>query len=354
VELAFQHRAERGDRHDLVLLDTGTGVRRRLAGPVTYDLPRWSADGRRVRFEQRPGGGRFVLREVDVETGAIEDVPDDRPDGALLPEGSDHALRSPDGRWIGFRHPSCLLGVASADGAEVFVIVPPFAAGSFAADAYWSPCGTRLAATLTAGDDSGVHVVDLRTGGHRRVSADPRCHVSGWSPDGAWIAVTRNRPPGPATRELDDLWLLAADGSAERRLTGDGRSRRAAIRPASSPPVGNGEHELTFEWARRLRSAADRPTAGEALSARIGLDPLAVLVTVRGAEGLRHPVIDGLADIPDAFVKLDAFLREHDYRPGEGFTVVLPRFVADELRMLTIAHLVLAETKQRLWQFDRG
>jgi hypothetical protein len=78
---------------------------------------------------------------------------------------------------------------------------------------------------------------------------------------------------------------------------------------------------------------------------------------VRTDEGLSYPTIPDCQSIPDGFEKLDAYLRDHNYRPGDSFTVVFPRFAWDspsqERTLLEIAHLVLAQTGPRRWQFSR-
>lgn len=370
MQLALQCLAERvrgprspagEDRYDLALLDTETGRRRPLVGNVTWEPPRWSPDGRRVRFGQRIPGGRFVLREVDVDTGAVEDVADDMPYGSLVPEHSDLARVSPAGRWIVYRHRTAILCVARADGTEAFALNlwPRY----FAAAAHWSPCGTMLAADLTPDSGGGPHVIDLRTGDPRPVSpghgtqADgwPSFHVSGWSPDGSRVVATRSRWHDPDTYdyELNDVWLLAADATAAEPLTDDGRCRQAAIRPTGEASPANGEHELTFTWAHRLRSAADRPAAGAALAAQLRMDPATIVVMVRTGQGLSYPTLAGFRTVLEGFEKLDAFLDANDYRPATDFTIVLPRYAIHDPTILELAHLVAAEARKRLWQFDR-
>src|SRR5581483_9081781 len=102
---------------------------------------------------------------------------------------------------------------------------------------------------------------------------------------GTWLVTTRTR-----WRDNDEwleLWLLDPNGTASQRLTDDGQCRNGAIRPAVEPSVDgagpsagsgaplvdgagpsadSGELGLTFAWAQALRSAADRPAAGEAVS----------------------------------------------------------------------------------------
>ncbi len=371
MELIFQHRLD-GDTYGLVLLDMATGVRRQLVDEVAWAPPQWSADGRWVRFQQDLGRGVLVRREVDVETGSVQDADDiDRPDRSRLPGYSGHGAFSPARRWIAYEHDNCLLCVARAGGQDAFALKLPFHYS--AAASYWSPCGTKLAAHLLADTRTGAYVIDLRTGERRRVS--PRrptqangwtdFFVNGWSPDGTRIVATMTRWHDPKTYDYEwyELWLLAADGTTTKRLTDDGRCRHAAIRPTGEAPPANGEEELTFAWARPLRRADDPPAAGVALAAAVHLHletgpPYVIGLVVRTAGGeLVHPVIGDCPSIHDAFARLDAFLHDNGFRPSDTFTVVLPRYATDdqdgELNLLRIAHLVLAETGRRLWRFDR-
>ena len=365
MQLALQCLAGK-DRYDLVLLETATGHRRPLVESVAWEPPRWSPDGRCVRFEQRIPGGGFARREVDVETGAVEDVDDDLPDGSLLPGYSDLARVSPAGRWIAYRHRVAILCVARADGSAAFALKlwPRY----LAADPHWSPCGTKLAADLTPESGGGPHVIDLRTGDPRLISPDygthadgrPSFHVNGWSPDGSRVVATRSRWHDPDTYdyELNDIWLLAADAATAEPLTDDGRCRNAAIRPAGEESPENGEHELTFAWADRIHSAADRPAAGAALAAQLRVDPAAdrpftIVLMVRTDRGLAYPTIAGLPTVPNAFAELDAFLQANGFRPAAGFTVIFPRYATDDPTILQLAHVIAAETRKRLWQFDR-
>ena len=117
---------------------------------------------------------------------------------------------------------------------------------------------------------------------------------------------------------------------------------------------------MTFEWAHPRHGPDDPPSAGDALAARIRISlepgpPLAVILMVRSREGLHYPVIADCRNIPDAFNRLDTYLADNSYRPRDDFTVVFPRYMTDEpdldRAVLSIGHLILAETNTRLWRF---
>lgn len=371
MQIAFQHKSRRrsqasgDDVLDLVLLDAETGERRKLVDDVRWASPAWSADGRRVRYELRHPERGFVWRQVHAETGEVTDFVDDAPTPAL-PTGSDAIRYSPARKWLAYRRGGSIL-VARADGSHTYPLT--FGFGYFADGAWWSPCGTRLALGLTAGDDTGVYVLDLRTGEHRRLSAqggdpaEPSHSISGWSPDGRWLAVTKTRWHDPATYdyEWNELWLMAADGSATRQLTDDGACLHPAIRPTGAAGDPNGEGGLTFAWAKALRTPNPH-AAGTALLAELDVDlvagpPFAVRLTVRTPAGTIRPRIDGCKDIPDGFAKLDAFLESNGFEPDGDFTVVFPRYATDdpdrESTSIRVAGLVFDEAEKRRWIFDR-
>lgn len=371
MELAITYCVQRAEHRaddcvdDLVLFDSATGERRRLVGGVAWQRPSWSADGRRVRFGQQRGA---VLREVDVQTGTVEDVydDDDPVDVAVLPGYDSNPRRSPAGRWIAYADVNYKFRVA--DAFRAYVVTLPFHYVAF--EPFWSPCGTRLAAHLTAAEHSGTYVIDLRTGTWVRVSPPPtddrglvNYHVWGWTFDGTRLLTVRSQWHDPQTcdYELIDLVLLAADGSAVEPLTDDGRCHRAAIRPTGEAPPDNGEHELTFDWAHPLHDTGEGPPAGEALAAQIQIDAagasLRVVLMVRTADGVEFRPVALTDTVADGFSRLDAFLREHDYRPGHAFTVVFPRYGSDdpyhEIELVRLAHLVSEQAVARHWAFDR-
>jgi hypothetical protein len=330
----------------------------------------WSADGRRVQFELWDDAAGFGWREVDADTGELGEITKARPGAPpapKLPEGAGDARFSPARRWYAYRGAYGLLYVSRADGSELYPIKLGF--DYYSDGAAWSPCGTKIATGLTAGDHTGVYVLDLRTGQHRRVSprgsdpyTEPNYFVSGWSPDGAWLAVTKNRwhDPKACDYELNELWLLAADGSAARQITDDGVCMHPAIRPTAEPAPANGEHELTFDWAEGVKKTHEEP-AGVALAAQVRVDleagpPFVILLMVRTPEGHAYPEVPDCESIPDGFEKLDSFLKENNIQPDPDFVVVFPQHGADPTLAVTERHvseLVFQEAMKRGWRFDR-
>lgn len=119
---------------------------------------------------------------------------------------------SPNGRVILFSrigaHGSALFSIA-ADGSHPTKLV------TGAADATWSPDGSRIA--FDAGNDTyavdanGSHRTLLISGGR---GSGP--NVPTWSPDGRKLVYFQT--PGTSGHFLAEVWTMSPDGSAKRRL----------------------------------------------------------------------------------------------------------------------------------------
>ncbi|MDB5391752.1 MAG: hypothetical protein JWM11_7398 [Planctomycetaceae bacterium] len=357
------------DQLRLVLLNTETGKRKTLVSNVTRDEPRWSADGHCVQYEVRLPGIGFVRREIDVQTGDIRDLELTPSTVPQLPGFiAATEIWSPGRQWILYHHKSSQLCMARADGSQVFHLKASFS--YFPDSMSWSPCGTKLAVSLTGNLDTGSYVVDLRTGKHRRLtpplvdylSPYSNYFIHNWSPDGKWISTTKCDWHNPRTYdyELNDVWLWASDGSESIPLTHDGRCKHGVIRPSETPCVQNGESELTLDWAKLIRGT--RKTAGSVLAAQVRVDieagpPFEIQLMVQTQGGVIVPSIPDCSDIPSGFAKLDKFLTDNDYQTADNFTVVFPRYAfedpAQDHTVRHVADLVFNETMNRGWLFDR-
>src|SRR6185295_13284710 len=82
----------------------------------------------------------------------------------------------------------------------------------------WSPDGTRLLVRQTEAKANGLAWLRLSDG---TIQALPRRHAyfdsASVSPDGKYIAV--NAPPDDAGNEESNLYVMAADGSSEVRIS---------------------------------------------------------------------------------------------------------------------------------------
>jgi Tol biopolymer transport system component len=227
---------------ELYLFDNRTGTQRLLPTGVDVDggsRPAWSPDGRELAFisvsiEQGAEPGRSGsnssgststpsdLYVIDLDQGAVRRLTTGRQtaDPAWAP-GSQIVYSSiAQGRW------------------ELFII-DPGGEHRRLSDGYarlnrraaWSPDGTRIA-FLRDGATAEAHLNTIRADGSemRQLSSLPIDVILGaqpaWSPDGSMLAVTtsENSPVDLLTGSKPgrDLYVVAADGSGERRLTHSG------------------------------------------------------------------------------------------------------------------------------------
>ena len=79
----------------------------------------------------------------------------------------------------------------------------------------WSPDGATIAFTSSRGGSQGIYVMNADGSGQRRLSGDATESEPAWSPDGSRIAFTRREG------ETADIWLMDAAGGNTVRVTDD-------------------------------------------------------------------------------------------------------------------------------------
>jgi Tol biopolymer transport system component len=225
-----------------VVVGSGTpgGVRPRL-----FDRPMWSPDGDRIAFtadlSEPYGEGGFP--KTDVFTVAA--------DGSDLQRLTDNGrsgspVWSPDGQAIVFevrgdfpqpksledyKRMSSTLWMMRVDGTQQRRLSEP-SEGEFATPAGWSPDGshflfTRAALRLptdgAAENTSAIYVANTDGTGLRKLA--DRSASPSWSPDGNQIAFVSDRDEngslnyGDLVRHANELYVMQADGSEQRRVT---------------------------------------------------------------------------------------------------------------------------------------
>jgi Tol biopolymer transport system component len=191
----------------------GSGLVRLTHNGLDDEAPRWSPDGRRLLAL---ANGRLVVRS---------------PSGRVLrrlPATGFEPTWSPDGRLIAYLVSRCPDPTGRTDDtcADLWVIRPDgtgrrrLAAEdvdlTVVARLYaWAPDSRRLV-YMKAGGSGALAVVATRDGRKRilggtqqKLSSDPS-----WSPDGHWIAFSRQRAPFQGS----DLFLVAPDGTKLHRI----------------------------------------------------------------------------------------------------------------------------------------
>jgi TolB protein len=181
----------------------------------------WSPDGRRLVYERRnmlvPGAapGPPHLWWFDPASGETVPVFEDQ-------QWIGYGVRwSPDSNWLSYVSPS-------AQGVQVYNIndqrsfLIPSQMGGLAV---WSPQGDALLVADIQQQEEGFAVHLLRanpTSGELTDLSGANANVEdsgpAWSPDGAWIALTR-KVAGAAMGK--QIWLMRPDGTEARYLTND-------------------------------------------------------------------------------------------------------------------------------------
>jgi serine/threonine protein kinase len=170
--------------------------------------PVFSPDGRDIAFSRAEVDGSWHIWTVPIDGGSPRKVTDGEA-GELYPR------YTPDGKHILFHTwnaPRRIGRVPRQGGAPVML--------SFGADksdgyADVSPDGARIVLTRTEADAERLYVASAAGGEARLLTSTPGA-VARWSPDGTLIAF------GGSRGFTGGVFVIAPDGTKERRLTKDG------------------------------------------------------------------------------------------------------------------------------------
>jgi TolB protein len=184
------------------------GTARRAVTPPTSaaEDPALSRDGRRIAFVRRDDVYVMSLNGTQVRRLTFSSSAESSPSW------------SPDGRWIAYssyRSGRSAIWKMRSDGGQKTLL----AAGKTLSVPAWSPVGDRIA---YAGVNGQIWMMNANGGGKRALtrtaSGTGVDWAPSWSPDGRRIAYESDVGTGP--RDLtNEIWVIGADGSHPARLT---------------------------------------------------------------------------------------------------------------------------------------
>jgi TolB protein len=212
----------------------GTRVRRLTSAPAQEFDPSWCPDGSRIAYRRQSG---------DDTTSEIFTM---RADGSGRRNLTHNrvadwgAAWSPDGKRIAF---NSAMGTGGF-GLLGFVVAPDGSGLRRLADHFveypsWSPDGSRIAFMAQEPGASGtnpdynIYVMNVDgTGVQRLTSASGEDGWPAWSPDGSRIVFSSARDDCSVSNRTDcrstgdigpweDVWVMNADGSNQRRVTAE-------------------------------------------------------------------------------------------------------------------------------------
>ena len=228
-----------------VMRPDGTHVRR-IAAKQNAKRPSLSPDRKWVAFDGTPRG-KPPLSDFDIQVVRVDGTQLRTVFGTSKWELD--AQWSPDGRRLSFSRmppgadwPHSVVCVVNIDGSGLTDLAPGHSAR-------WSPDGTKLVFSATSGANAGDLFVVNSDGSDLKLLLSNGRHKApaGWSPDGKRILFTQWRTAGGDLFVNGDAYVVDADGSHVRRLTGNPAEDLAAAGPptaakSSSRATGTAAH----------------------------------------------------------------------------------------------------------------
>jgi len=213
---------DRRGTYDVYLMNADGGRQRPLLTGPAYDWsPSWSPDAKRLAFVSDRDGLPQIY-SLEIASGRVTRLTftkaTEEDDGDYSPRWSSLGQivfsRELDGKSRIF--------VMNADGSGANPLVDGEGADY---DPVWSPDGTRVAYVGGPDDDYYIEVVNADGSGHVRLTTSKADATPAWSPDGTRIVFTSWR----GDDEDDDLWIMNADGSGQRKLFGTDAGEYAPV-----------------------------------------------------------------------------------------------------------------------------
>lgn len=205
------------DGEGLYVVTCADGQVTRVTATGTSPGPAWAPDGRQIAFSMGVGAARAVSI-VDIVTMAVRKL-----EG--LPSDSSGPSWSPDGKHIAFVS-------RGAAAWEIFAVelgngrvrqLTRTTDGRISSQApQWSPDGSKIAFDRAQDGNFDIYIMNTDGTSLVQLTREPSIDARpAWSPDGRSIVFhsTRGRPRSASAKNLEDLYIMAADGSNVRRLT---------------------------------------------------------------------------------------------------------------------------------------
>src|SRR5688500_11416698 len=203
----------------IFLVDVDTRVQTPLVTdrrePVRGRFPSWSPNGETIAFDTAGPGSNIAV--INIDGTGLKQLTHDATARNIRPDWS------PDGRKIAFARGSAgneQIFTMNADGSSVVRLTDPnFGAQGNAPD--WSPDGRRIVfqsnrdSTTEPAHDQ-IYVMNADGSGQRRLTNHPRPDADPeWSPDGRMIAFERRLE----SRNVDQVFVMSAEGGQPMPLT---------------------------------------------------------------------------------------------------------------------------------------
>lgn len=198
----------RGAKPFLTTIRADGSQQTRMPGkPTPTSRLSWSPDGRHLVYGVglSEGMGQLVVRSV--ETGEERILV--RPDAVETPQGPDVA---PDGRTVALYSGDGRLFTVRWDGSDLTMLTDP--GSCFHSDPAWSPDGTMIAFTRECEGVTQLYTITSDGQSERPLVAGEQDSNVDWSPDGSAVVFQR-RFPGDRTH----IMLARADGTGLRQIT---------------------------------------------------------------------------------------------------------------------------------------
>ena len=229
----YAYREKRGDLPDLYIVDTKTGIERRLTTtPGMFEIePRWSPDGSAILFAGGPSMKELALYSI-------------KPDGSDYQlfydgDGFGPANWSPDGTQMVFwlKHDSGSSGLLLFNietGAQVPLEID---LGGNISSPTWSPDGKKIAFSHqdtqddgkpsdAADGNDGIYMIDLESKAISKISDRPtNAYALEWATTGAYIYYM-----APDDNEVMHIYRVSQTGGEADKVTND--SNGSAYFPA--------------------------------------------------------------------------------------------------------------------------